>query len=478
MRLESLSCSSLIMSHVVGLGMDEDILELDTNRLEEFIEQYLELDSRSQQPYGVFSFLSGRREKKYQQTLKYFLNPNKPHGFGYTLLEVFLEVVGAPKLNVAAQHIEIEEEVHIGDASSESRIDLVICGGQALDTHPDWAVFLELKVGADENENQTKTYAAADSWRFTWFDTTEIKVDELEETTYAYIKKSTADPPEDAEFDAVDWATIAETFDHRLQGSLFQYPNRSVIQFTDFIQSLQETENMDSPQEDELTKRLKLYFEYDDVIKQVEQAHREFESDFDDVSNYLTTQWADTIQNRFDIDGSGWKIRSNDSPKWQGLRPDYWAQDPFGWDSTIALYFQIPVTTEHLRNQELSFRLRLPPQRKIHKQTFEGERSFNAVFAEKCTGEYRQEIRTELTKLEVDEIKLGSASTLFSKNYALDPENLTSSYIAQVTTAVNEFCSENSELLTLVNSVFEESYEDAFGEPPAGQFSGNLLKQK
>jgi hypothetical protein len=460
------------------VGMGEEILKLDTERIEDFIDHYLELDRRAQQPYGVFSVLSGRREKKYQQTLMYFLNPHKPHGFGDTLLERFLEVVGAPQLNVAAQHVELEEEVYIADDSSDSRIDLVICGGQALDDHPDWAVFLELKVGADENENQTPTYAAADSWQFTWFDTTGITVDELDEVTYVYVKKEVADPPEDDEFDAVNWAAIAESFEHRLQGSLFQYPNRSVIQFTDFIQSLQETENMDSPlEEDELTERLKLYFDYDDVIQQVEQAHRQFKNDFDDVSNYLTARWADKIRDRFGVAGSGWMIRSNDSPKWQGLMPEYWDQNPFGWDSTIALYFRIPPTTEHLRNQKLSFRLRLPPQRKVHEQTFEGDGSFNAVFTEKCAGEYEEEIRGELEKLDVDEINLSRASALFTKNYDLDPENLVSSYFSRVTTAVNEFCMERSQLLTSMNSVFEESYEDVFGEPPAGEFSGTLSKR-
>ena len=458
--------------------MSEDIQELDTERIEDFIDRYLELGRRTQQPHGVFSFLSGQRERKYQQTLKYFLDPHKPHGFGYTLLEVFLEVVGTPKLKVTAQHVEIEEEVHIADDSSDGRIDLVICGGQALDDHPDWAVFLELKVGADENENQTPTYAATDSWHFTWFDTTEITVDELDDATYVYVKKAVAEPPEADDFDAVDWATIAKSFDHRLQGSLFQYPNRSVIQFTDFIQSLQETENMDSPDEDGLTKRLELYFEYDDVIQQVERAHRQFENDFGDVSNYLTARWADKIRDRFDMAGSGWKIRSNDSPKWQGLMPEYWDQDPFGWNSTIALYFRIPSTTEHLRNQELSFRLRLPPQRKVHRQTFDGDGSFNTVFTEKCTGEYETEIRAELEKLNVDEITPGRAPALFIKNYDLDPENLISSYFAQVTTAVTEFCSESVQLLTLINSVFEESYEVVFNEPPAGEFSGPLSKRE
>jgi len=37
--------------------MGEDIIELDTERIEDFIDRYLELDRRTQQPYGVFSFL-------------------------------------------------------------------------------------------------------------------------------------------------------------------------------------------------------------------------------------------------------------------------------------------------------------------------------------------------------------------------------------------------------------------------------------
>ena len=100
------------------------------------------------------------------------------------------------------------------------------------------------------------------------------------------------------------------------------------------------------------------------------------------------------------------------------------------------------------------------------------------MFTDKCTGEYEEGIRTELKKLDVDEIEMGRASALFTKKYDLNSENLVSSYFAQVTTAIDEFCSESSQLLTLMNSVFEASYEDVFGEPPAGEFSGTLLKRK
>jgi hypothetical protein len=77
----------------------------------------------------------------------------------------------------------------------------------------------------------------------------------------------------------------------------------------------------------------------------------------------------------------------------------------------------------------------------------------------------------------VEDRSLGSASALFSKEYDLDPENLVSSYFAQLTTAVDEVCSESTQLLTLVNTAFEQSYEEAFGEPPAGEFAGPLSKR-
>lgn len=459
--------------------MVEAGLELDPERLEEFIDHYLAVESQAKQPYGVFSVLSGRRERKYQQTLQYFLDPNKPHGFGTTLLDEFLDTLGTPVQYLGSQHIEIEEEVYVADDGSESRIDLIICGGQALAEHPKWAVFLELKVGASENTNQTPTYANTKRWQFTWFDTTEITVSDLDEKTYVYIAKSNADPPEDDRFDEVSWADLADAFEDRLDGSLFQYPTRSVIQFTDFISSLQETENMPTPfDEDELSDRLKLYFEYDDVIDQVEQAQRQFETDFDDLSTHLTTHWQDTIRDHFDLDESEWVIRDSSSAKWQGLRPTYWDQNPRDDGGTLELYFHLPPTTDTLRKQELFFHLRLPPQRTLHKRQYDADQSFNDVFTHKATTEYDDEIREQLEAIDDVDIRLDSASTLFTKTYKLDPDNLVDSYLANATTAVEEFCTNNTALISSLNTVFEEAYEEVFGEPPQGESANPLKKQK
>jgi len=453
--------------------MSEDIFDFEAGELEAFIQQYMNLDRGTQQPSGIFSVLRGSRERQYQNTLQYFLNPRKPHGFGYTLLEPFLTEVGIHEFNLSSQHIEISEEVTIADDDSQRRIDLIIAGGSALSEHPRWAVFMELKVGAEEGNDQTTTYAKADTWNFSWFETTELDVTQLEEKNYEYLKREKAADPEDSTntFESLNWGDLVDRFESEVQDSLYDYPNRSVIQFTDFIQSLKETEGMDSDIDtDELNERLNLYFEHDRLIRQIENANSQFESDFESVSTYLTSNWESELREKFDFEDSEWKTSPSSTAKWQGIFPTYWDQDPLNQSSTIKLYFRHSPTTESLRNQQLIFRLRLPPSRNVHTENHHDGQSFNDVFAEKCTGEYNEDIQDVLDLIGVDDIKLGTASALVEKTYPLDPHNLTESYFNQLEQAVGEFCC-NEEFVAIFNDVFEDAYKIVFdrtldGTPP------------
>ncbi|QLC34362.1 PD-(D/E)XK nuclease family protein [Halarchaeum sp. CBA1220] len=455
--------------------MSEDVPELDPGVLEAFIEEYLQLDRKVQQPEGLYSILSGPREKQYQDSLRYFLDPQRPHGFDETLLEAFLECLNVHHHNLPGQHVELETEVQIADAGSDGRIDLMICGGSALSDHPQWGVFLELKVGATEGQNQTPTYAEADRWNFSWFDSDEVIVDRLTDTDYAYLKRDSADDATADSFRSVAWKDLVDEFDRQLESSLFDYPHRSVVQFTDFIQSLKETEHMDSPfDESQLSERLDLYFEYSDLIEQVEKANSQFESDFEDLSKYLRSNWEARLRDSYDFEASGWLVSPSSNPKWQGLLPAYWNQDPLNSDSTIRLYFRHSPTTDSLRNRTLSFRLRLPPQRHVHTTPQSGGRSFNDVFTSLASTEYADQFGDALAAVDVDETRLGSASELCSKEYPLDPQNLAGSYFAQLDAAVGEFCVDNPELLTVLNEVFEQTYQTVFETEPAGEFPGQL----
>lgn len=461
--------------------MSGDVFDFEVDELKEFIQKYIELDRGVQQPKGIFSILSGPREKQYQYTLEYFLNPQKSHGFGYTLLETFLSCVGIHKSNLSGQHIEIDDEVLIADDGSEGRIDLVICGGSALEPHPQWAAFLELKVGAKEGHRQTTTYAEADEWNLSWFDTSELTVDRLDDKKYVYLKRAVADEPTDGtgKFDVLDWSDLVKTFEAEIQDSVFEYPNRSVIQFTDFIRSLKETEGMGSEiDEDELNERLNLYFEHDRLIRQVEKANSQFESDFEDLSTYLQNNWESEIIEKYNFEDFGWKTSPSTTTKFQGILPEYWNQDPLDGSSAIKLYYRHSPTTESLRNQRLTFTLRLPPQRKAHREKRQEGQSFNDVFTEKCTTEYEEKIHDSLEKISVDECRMGGASALVVKNYQLDPHNLTGSYFEQLEKAVDEFCCAENDLPETVNEVFEETYQEVFSKEPTGDFPGYLLKQE
>ncbi|MFC6718929.1 PD-(D/E)XK nuclease family protein [Natrialbaceae archaeon GCM10025810] len=460
--------------------MTENPLAFDRGELEQFVEEYMKLDRRVQRPKGIYSILRGPRERKYQYTLKYFLDPRKSHGFGYTLLTQFLDCLDVHEFNLSRQHIEIEDEVQIADEGADGRIDLVICGGNALEDYPRWAVFLELKVGAEEGEQQTTTYATADAWQFNWFDSNKVAVEELNDAKYVYVKRDVAEPPKDetGTFESYTWSDLVESFEEGIQDSLFEYPNRSVIQFTDFIQSLKETEDMDSPiEEDELNERLHLYFEHSDLIQQIERANSQFESDFEDVSTYLKDNWVNKLNKKYDFVASGWKTSSASDPKWQKILPAYWDQDPLDSRSTIQLYYRHSPTTTHLRDQILSFRLRLPPKRNVHTAKRHAGQSFNDIFTEKCTAEYAESIQRSLEEIDVDELRLGSASALVVKNYQLDPHNLTESYFEQLDTAVSDFCTDRSEFSRLINGVFEETYREVFGKRPTGEFPGELRER-
>lgn len=460
--------------------MSGDILDAEADELEAFIQKYMELDRGVQRPKGIFSILPGSSEAQYQYALEYFLNPQKPHGFGYALLETFLNCVGFHEFNLTGQHIEIGDEVRIADDGSNGRIDLIIYGGNALADHPRWAVFLELKVGAQEGDRQTTTYAEADKWDLSWFDTNGLTVDRLDDKQYVYLKRAVADDPTDTTgtFDVIHWADLVERFETGIRDSLFEYPNRSVIQFTDLIRSLKETEGMDSEiNEDELNERLNLYFEHDRLIRQVEKANSQFESDFESLSTFLRDNWESEIVERYDFENSGWKTSPSTNPKWQGILPEYWDQDPLDRSSTIKLYYRHSPTTESLRDRTLTFRLRLPPARNVHTETLHDGQSFNDIFGEKCTTEYEERLHDSLETIGVDEHRLGSASTLVAKNYALDPRNLKGSYFEQLETAIDEFCCADNDLLITINDVFEETYQEVFGKDPAGDFPGYLTKR-
>jgi hypothetical protein len=80
--------------------MTKDVPDFGDGTLEAFIEAYLQLDSEVERPDGLYSVLSGPREKQYQDSLRCFLDPQNPHGFDEVLLEAFFECLGIQHHNL------------------------------------------------------------------------------------------------------------------------------------------------------------------------------------------------------------------------------------------------------------------------------------------------------------------------------------------------------------------------------------------
>ncbi len=420
------------------MGQKSDIKELKENihSLESFIEEYTKLEKKTERPKNIFSILRGPREGKYQAALAYFLEPAQPHGFKNAILKAFLNLIEEKSGNlhetyssrVKNDHIEINTEVNIkGEEDEYGRIDLIIVGGPSSKEHPEWAIFIELKAGASEGEEQTNRYANGESWNFNWFGNNTLNINSLEEYEYVYIRKEREKEAKSDVFESISWSDLVRTFENKIEKGVFDYPHRSVVQFLDFLRSLKEVENMgDESKEKELElieKRLKLYFGQKELIEKVEEANRQFQQDFDELSQHIHETWEDRLDEIYDFSGSDW-ITSPSRPEYEGILPKYWFREPLEEsDNTMKIFFRHSPTTDQLREKELCFRLRLPSRRVVQINKFHSDKSFNELFCEKLVAK-KERLKSTLEDVRGTEFSLGTSSALIEKRYELDEKNL------------------------------------------------------
>ncbi len=468
--------------------VDIEEIENKIDSLESFIEQYIKLEKKTERPKNIFSILRGPREGKYQAALAYFLDPAQPHGFKGAILKAFLQLIekksGDPletySSRVKNDHIEINTEINIkGEEDEYGRIDLIIAGGPSSKDHPEWAIFIELKAGASEGEEQTNRYANGEYWNFNWFGNNTLSINRLNEYEYVYIRKEREKEAKSDVFESISWADIVRAFEKKIEKGIFDYPHRSVVQFLDFLRSLKEVENMgDESKEKELElieERLKLYFGQKELIEKVEEANRQFQQDFDELSQHIHETWEDRLDEIYDFSSSDW-ITIPSRRKYENILPKYWFREPLEEsENTMKIFFRHFPTIDQLRKKELSFRLRLPPARKVQINKFHSDKSFNELFCEKLVAN-KEGLKRTLEDVRGTEFSLGTASALIEKRYELDEKNLYNSYLINLEKACEEFC-ENEGLIEVVNKCFEEAYREEFGKEPEGEKASSLKKK-
>ncbi len=298
-------------------GESMDVLKDELHELKEFIGQYMELSSDLQQPHDIYSILKYRRdpdrksrETSYQYTLRYFLDPNKPHGFGKLVLSTFLNLVDEKteeSFPYGINHIKVDTEVHIRkEEENPGRIDLVIADYDSslnMNEAPNWVLFIELKVAAPEREGQTSNYARADKWNPDWVSGNE-EITDRTKTEYLFVKAGNSNRSYnvDESFTEISWAELVGLFSEELTPELMGYPTRSVVQFTDFVHSLREVEEMGTNEAEKNAQEdlVNLYLEKRNIIQKVEEAKGEMDSVMSDYLERLFENWEEELINHLD----------------------------------------------------------------------------------------------------------------------------------------------------------------------------------
>jgi len=478
-------------------------------KLKDVFDSYVSIEKRYKTPKNIFSILNYKRnpnttskEMSYQYALKYFLNPTEPHGFGSMVLESFLDLISEKQekdSSFSIDHIKIDSEVAVKEEDTENsakRVDLLIANykdAYDFDQQPDWVMLIELKVGASENENQTKNYFDAENCYPDWTSDALCIKDEEQSCFYIYVKKqgrkkAEADKTKGNEdfhkFDSIDWAEMVNKFENDLSTRMLGLPHRSVVQFSDFIDSLKGEEQMSNSSEEEEKKEtneiLKLYLENKNLLdKNLPNLKGKIDGTKENFINRIQENWAKEIGYFFgipeydgDSEGSEWCV--NPGEKWGRIQPKYWIQE-VGKNTPVNVSFLHLIDRDVFKETGeicLKFGFRLPPQRGAHTKKVNGT-SFNKIFREEADGRIQKHYPDDEDKIQNS---FGGAGQIFVKEYPLKEKCLFDSYMEKLKEACGEFCC-NKDLVSELNEIFRETFEQVYGEPPQGEFPGELKKQ-
>lgn len=204
-----------------------------------------------------------KRERYWEALLVYFLDPDNPHGFGTDVLAAFLNALSAhegtslpPRLHDLEQ-VEVQSQVPTGNGP----FDILLWCEDA------WYVCIELKVDAAETGGQTRRYARATKLG-------NLVVSQHSGTSeYVYLAPSSARDSKSETFVDVSWEHVVPYFEDVLSTSHGQYPSKSSAQFADYLDTIQQTLNMD--EFTTISEETKLYTEYADTINRLVQSYED-----------------------------------------------------------------------------------------------------------------------------------------------------------------------------------------------------------
>ncbi len=167
---------------------------------------------------------------------------------------------------------------------------------------------VELKVDAAETGAQTRRYAQATKLG-------ELVVSQHDGVSeYVYLTPSRARPSKSETFVDVSWEHVVPYLEDVLRASHGQYPSKSYAQLADYLDTIQQTLNMD--EFDIISEETKLYTKYADTTDRLMQS---YEDDKAKIFNRLETAFFTDLEG----DREGWTV-NNRPDKYINLAREDW----------------------------------------------------------------------------------------------------------------------------------------------------------
>jgi hypothetical protein len=449
---------------------------------------------------------SNRRAEEYiNRLLRYFLDPQEPHGLQREFLKAFLE--GLPDECDFDEDIhdisdtDVDEQVFVrltadenpdGDTERTGMVDLVI------ETPGEWFLMVEIKFWAGENGvdseglSQTEFYYYVSERNRDW-------KDEHESGYHLYMHPSTESEAVEDEFANWTWESfLSDVFEEFVRVNLPRYPLRTVAQLREFSDDIQEITGMSDQQASE-REQVELYLDHYDAIEGVrdtfndrwerfaeewgsmlgEALERESEADenywnatvvdYDDLSEEVAVQ-LDEVDNR-----NGWTFvetsygdadEEGNSDLWvfRATHPDWAHIFKYGWwkqidalenridrdspDARVGFVHRMERKRDlAIRDQTLGFNFRIMG---ANPQEFIDE------FSERFDG--REEEIRRLTPQ--PEAITGNKANKIKAMYDIPVEGhetFFEAYIAALTNGFREHAVGNEELVTEIDDLYDET---------------------
>jgi hypothetical protein len=383
---------------------------------------------------------SARAEQKWNTLLAYFLDPSQPHGFGANLLKAFLDKAGqVTGKEIEYYHRDIEQVTVDTEVTSpqNNRLDILIRAPG------EWFVCIEAKVDASEGTRQTQRYVEDDHIG-------NEEKDEYPEDGRYYLflsKEFTSDSSAD-EFEDIYWRNVVETFQHELNLSHGQYPERSVSQLNDFLSTIITVTNMEENDFEQIQKeKVQLLSEYrgdiDDVLdaaeslreRAIEDWPERFRSQVED--EIWTDEWRvmDGTKKWGTITKRGWYLDD------ENLEATSEAEETYG-DKGFRLFFNHLIRRkDSFARGELTYRLRSSTNVPLRDE-------FNRLYNSET---WQQELQPLFKERDIT--NKGNKKNYFVKTYDVDQSRLPESYFETLAIAFEE----HLPIVEVVDEILDEA---------------------